>query len=76
MSQATTVIIDSDSHSSTNDYNSDNNDEEIEEAMYDYISNSVFALSLLKDENCWKFLTNESIRDNPYCILCRKENES
>ena len=76
MSQATTVIIESDSRSSTDEYDSDSNDEEIEEAMYDCILNSVFALSLMKDENRWKFLTKESIRDNPFCILCRKENES
>ena len=76
MSEATTIVVDTEDDSDNDDdTNYDNDHENIEEPMYLYIANSVFAFSLFKDR-VWNFHAECSSNDNPSCHICRKENES
>ena len=76
MSGATTIVVDTKDNSDNDDNtNYDNDHENIEEPMYLYIANSVFAFSLLKD-TVWNFRAECNSNDNPLCHICRKENES
>ena len=55
MSEATTIVADTEDDSDNDDNtNYDNDHENIEEPMYLYIANSVFAFSLFKD-TVWNF---------------------
>ena len=76
MSEATTVIVDTEDDSEYDDEtNNDTDYEDIEEQMYLYIANSVFAFSLFKDTD-WTFCVESNSTDNPDCYICKKENES
>ena len=76
MSEATTVIVDTEDDSEYDDEtNNDTDYEDIEEQMYLYIANSVFAFSLFKDTD-WTFHVESNSTDNPDCYICKKENES
>ena len=76
MSEATTIVVDTEGDSDyDDDTNYDNDHENIEEPMYLYIANSVFAFSLFKD-TVWNFCAECTSNDNPSCHICRKENES
>lgn len=76
MSEATTVIVDREDDSEYNDETNDHTDyEDIEEQMYLYIANSVFAFSLFRDTD-WTFRVESNSTDNPDCYICKKENES
>ena len=76
MSEATTVVVDTkDDSYYDDDTNNDTDYEDIEEQMYLYLANSVFAFSLFKD-TAWTFRVECNSTDNPHCHICRKENES
>ena len=76
MSEATTIVVDTEDDSDNDDdTNCDTDHKDIEEPMYLYIANSVFPFSLFKD-TVWKFRAECNSNDNPACHICRKENES
>ena len=76
MSEATTIVLDTEDDSDyDDDTNYDTDHQNIEEPMYLYIANSVFAFSLFK-ETVWNFRAKCNSNDNPSCHICRKENES
>ena len=76
MSEATTIVVDMEDDSDNDDNtNYDTDHEDIEEPMYLYIANSIFAFSLFKD-TVWKFHAEGNSNENPVCHICRKENES
>ena len=75
MSDVTTIVVDNESHFSdvyvecSDDYYCVQ-DEEIEKPIYDFISNSVFALSLLKEDGN---VLDLDASDNPDCYICKNE---
>ena len=75
MSDVTTIVVDNESHFSdvyvecSDDYYCVQ-DEEIEKPIYDFISNSVFALSLLKEDGN---ILDLDASDNPDCYICKNE---
>ena len=76
MSEAMTIVVDTEDDSDyDDDTNYDTDHQNIEEPMYLYIANSVFAFSLFK-ETVWNFCAECNSNDNPSCHICRKENES
>ena len=75
MSDMTTIVVDNESHFSDVYVECSDNyycvqDEEIEKPIYDFISNSVFALSLLKED---RNILDLDASDNPYCYICKDE---
>ena len=75
MSDVRTIVVDNESHFSdvyvecSDDYYCVQ-DKEIEKPIYDFISNSVFALSLLKEDGN---VLDLDASDNPDCYICKNE---
>ena len=75
MSDVMTIVVDNESHFSDVYVECSNDhycvqDEEIEKPIYDFISNSVFALSLIKEDGN---VLDLNASDNPDCYICKNE---
>ena len=75
MSDVTTIVVDYESHFSdvyvecSDDYYCVQ-DEKIEKPIYNFISNSVFALSLIKEDGN---VLDLHASNNPDCYICKNE---